>query len=282
MAEKTLYKYLDVKGGLMMLNYSNLQFTNATRLNDPFDCHPALFDYSNAPTNKYNWPPADFLKQKGETDMENQRNRTWICSLSKIHDSLLMWSYYGNHRGVCIGLNMEKVRTYLSKIMCSIYIGAIEMEVQYRDIIEKPNYFHDVKDYFHYQLSTKAKAWEHEQEVRLLLINPTPSGTLNHPCFAPMMLPYEPKEIKRKGFKKLLVKLHILKKQYKSTDWKEVRAYPRIGGECFESLYLGISIDKEEKEKIINIAKKLNPEIKIYQMTIDPEAFRLKEKIIES
>ena len=35
-----LYKYLDVNGGLMMLHNSNLQFTNATRLNDPFDCHP--------------------------------------------------------------------------------------------------------------------------------------------------------------------------------------------------------------------------------------------------
>lgn len=37
-----------------MLQNSNLQFTNATRLNDPFDCHPALFNYSNVPTNKYN------------------------------------------------------------------------------------------------------------------------------------------------------------------------------------------------------------------------------------
>lgn len=37
-----LYKYLDFTGGLMMLHYSNLQFTNATQLNDPFDCHPSL------------------------------------------------------------------------------------------------------------------------------------------------------------------------------------------------------------------------------------------------
>ena len=43
-----LYKYLDSKGGLAMLELHNLQFTNATRLNDPFDCHPGLIDYSNA------------------------------------------------------------------------------------------------------------------------------------------------------------------------------------------------------------------------------------------
>jgi len=32
---------------------------------------------------------------------------------------------------------------------------------------------------------------------------------------------------------------------------------------------------------IIEAAKKLNPEIKIYHMTPDPEAFRLKEQLIE-
>lgn len=266
MAESRLYKYLDVNGGLAMLEHHNLQFTNATKFNDPFDCHPALFDYSNVPTNKYNWPPADFLKQKGETDMENQRNRTWICSLSKVYDSLLMWSYYGNHRGVCIGLDMEKAQKYLSKIMCSVYLGAIEMEVQYRDIIEKPDYFHDAKDLFRYQLSTKAKAWEHEKEVRLILIDPTPAGTLNHPGFAPMALPYEPKD------------------ENEVIDWKEVRAFLDIGGECFESVYLGVNLNvkknQETKEKIIEVARRCNPEIKIYQMTIDPEAFRLKEELL--
>lgn len=47
-----LYKYLDVNGGLAMLKYHNLQFTNASKFNDPFDCHPALFDYSYIPKNK--------------------------------------------------------------------------------------------------------------------------------------------------------------------------------------------------------------------------------------
>ena len=87
MGKSILYKYLDAKGGLMMLYYSNLQFTNATKFNDPFDCHPALFDFSNVPETKYNWPPKDFLKLKGETDMENQRNNTWISCFSKVYDS---------------------------------------------------------------------------------------------------------------------------------------------------------------------------------------------------
>lgn len=47
MVERILYKYLNAKGGLMMLHNGNLQFTNATRLNDPFYCHVALFEYSD-------------------------------------------------------------------------------------------------------------------------------------------------------------------------------------------------------------------------------------------
>lgn len=249
-------------GGLLMLHNSNLQFTNANYLNDPFDCHPALFDFSNPPEFTYNWPPKDFLVEKGKTDTVNLRNRAWICSLSKINDSILMWSYYSNHKGVCVGLDMEKANKYLSRIQCEIYIGAMEMEVQYRDLIEKPDYFHCSEDYFRYQLSTKAKAWEHEQEVRLLLMDPAPSCISEHPCFASMALPDNPNN--KRGV----------------TDWKEVRAYPRLGSECFDSLYLGIRIKPEKREKIILEARKCNPEIKIYQMAIDPNGFKLKEELI--
>lgn len=247
-----LYKYLDVRGGLLMLRNSNLQFTNATYLNDPFDCHPALFDFSKAPVNNSNWPPAHFLIEKGKTDMENLRNSSWICSLSKIHNSVPMWAYYGNHEGICIGLDMEIARKYLSRIVCKIYIGAMEMEVQYRDVVEKPDYFHNAKDYFYYLLSTKAKEWEHEQEVRLVLEDPRPT----------------------------IMALSHKHTRNEVIDWKEARAYPQLGGECFESLYLGIKIDKENKEQIIKEALRCNPDIKIYQMTVDPEAFRLNSVLI--
>ncbi len=58
-------------------------------------------------------------------------------------------------------------------------------------------------------------------------------------------------------------------------DWKEVRAYLEIGGECFESVYIGVNMKNDEKAKIIKVARKVNPEIKIYQMEIDPKAFKL-------
>ena len=256
MGASKLYKYLDINGGLQMLKHSNLQFTNATRLNDPFDCHPSLIDFSRIPNEQFQIRDKEIIIRLESNRYERLRNHTWICSLSKIYDSLLMWSYYGNHRGVCIGLDMAKTNKYLSRIYCQVYIGSMEFEVQYEDIIKKPDYFRERKDYFRYQLSTKAKAWEHEQEVRLVLISPTS-------VFTPMALPYQPKD------------------ENEVVDWKEFRAYPPIGGECFESLYLGISIDKEQKENIIKIAKEINPNIAIYQMTIDPDAFRLKEEYVK-
>ena len=247
-----LYKYLDADGGLKMLHYGNLQFTNASKFNDPFDSHPALFDYSHAPVNKNNWPPADFLSMKGENDMENLRNSTWICCLSKVYDSLLMWAYYNNHKGICIGLNVEAVLESCQHGFIGLMYPSAE-EVKYKDILQKPDYFKDLpswKDLW----TTKAKAWEHEQEVRL--ITKEPSWVR-----ARMDIP---KELKDKEI----------------VDGKEIRHYPELSADCFESVYLGVNILPQKKTEIIKFAKNLNPNIKIYQMTIDLEAFRLKAEQI--
>ncbi|MDR5580679.1 hypothetical protein ACMSD1_22585 [Bacteroides thetaiotaomicron] len=72
-----------------------------------------------------------------------------------------------------------------------------------------------------------------------------------------MALPYKPKD-----------KNEII-------DWKDMRAYPKIGRECFEFVYLGVNIDKKEKDEIIQIAREVNPDIKINQMEINSNAFRL-------
>ena len=248
MAEKTLYKYLDVNGGLTMLEHHNLQFTNATKFNDPFDCHPALFDYSNVPSTPNNWPPTDFLKRKGELDMENLRNSTWICCLSKVYDSLLMWAYYNSHKGICIGLNIEAVlKCCQHKFLGLMY--PYPAEVKYRDINQKPDYFKDIPSWN--DLLTTFQNCFYVQ-----------SYTNTFMAVTGRDIPHE------------LYEEEIV-------DGKEIRHYPQLTGECFESIYLGVNIYPKNKDEIIEAAKKLNPEIKIYQMTIDPEAFKLKEKEIE-
>ena len=247
-----LYKYLDVNGGLAMLEYHNLQFTNASKFNDPFDCHPALFDYSYTPEDNINSLPADFQVLKGKTDMENLRNSTWICCLSKVYDSLLMWAYYNNHKGICIGLNVDAVLKSCQYGYLGTMLPFIK-EVKYRDILQKPNYFKDLPSWTDLW-TTKAKEWEHEQEVRLITKNPA---------------------WVRAG--------RDIPKELYEDDWvdgREIRHYPQLTADCFESVYLGVNIFPRNKIKIIKTARKLNPNIKIYQMTTDPEAFRLKAEQI--
>lgn len=255
MAVKTLYKYLDVKGGLEMLKHHNLQFTNATCLNDPFDSHPALFDYSIPNVSIWeeneDLSPSDFISENGKRGMTFLRESTWICSLSKVYDSLLMWSYYNMHKGICIGINMENLRSTLPNMVYPSLLGVLELEVAYDKIIKKRNYFDNHKDYWGYQVSTKAEDWSHEQEIRLTLLNPSPNKI-------PSSIPMKPNKDE-------------------ITDLKEAKFYPVIDQDCFESVYLGNSIDEKKKKEVISAARELNQEIKIYQMTIDPDAFRLKE-----
>lgn len=254
-SESILFKYLDAQGGLMMLQNSNLQFTNATRLNDPFDCHPSLTDFSETPDEDTEAWDQVSIQSLESYRFEHLRDKVWLSCLSRVRDSLLMWKSYGQYAGVCIGLNMEKAEVYLSNIMCVELNGAIKLEVTYEDMIKRPEYFSGALDYFAYQLSTKGKAWEYEQEVRLVLLEPINS-------YARMTLSYK---ADNRGI---------------AIDSKDVKAYPKLGGECFESLYLGLQIDPEDKANLIKAARDLNPDIKIYQTTIDPDAFRLKETLL--
>lgn len=270
MSYSRLYKYLDVNGGIMMLHYNTLMFTNATQLNDPFDCHPALINVTNVPPEECeNWPPGviSFLQSDR---FRRYREESYICSLSKTCDSLLMWSYYNKHHGVCIGLDMEKTRKYYSR-MTGLILGCQEWEVQYRDVVEKPDFYSDLINHFHYQMATKAKAWEHEKEVRLFAYEPSPE----HMRLLPRQYKEEDFCEKNKHF------FHKKKNEDTPIPDKEVHAFLDVGGECFESVYLGVNIKEKDKEKIIKVARRCNPEINIYQMTIDPKAFRLKVQLIE-
>lgn len=249
-----LYKYLDADGGLAMLSNGNIQFTNATKLNDPFDCHPSLIDFSQVPSERTMIWDKETIIDIESNCFERNRDKTWLCSLSKNYDSLLMWSYYNCHKGICIGIDMDKAHEDLSRIWGGIFLGYIKFEVQYKNIIEKPDFFKREQDLWSYQLSTKAKAWEHEQEVRLVIDNP--SRTFPH---------YLPSEFENK----------------EKVDYKEIRFIPKLCGDCYDSVYLGVNIDDEKRNKIIEAAKNLNPSIKIYQMKVDADAFKLHtEQII--
>ncbi len=254
---RILYKYLDINGAKCMIGNQNLQFTNASQLNDPFDCHPKLLDYSNVP----DYIATDIIRKDweqkvGENKALNLRNDTWLSSLSKVNDSLLMWSHYCyNHKGVCVGLDMEKVMESVPPMFGTIYLKPLVLDVQYQDIIERPNAYRSTEDTFAYQWKTKARPWEYEQEVRLVMPHP-------HSMYA-ALTPEQAKHSKE------------------TRDWREIHHYMPLKGDCFESIYFGINTDQTEKEKMIQYSrKKLNPQINLYQMRVDADAFRLQAEMI--
>lgn len=255
---RILYKYIDIKGAKKMLGNHNLQFTNATQLNDPFDCHPKLLDYSNAPARLLRGGmPEDWLKLKEEVDAINLRNDTWLCSLSKVNDSILMWSHYCyNHKGICIGLDIEKMMECVPPMFGTIYLEPLILDVQYRDIIERPNKYDDTQHLFNYQWETKAKEWEYEQEVRLVI--PKPS-------FRYARLTAE----------------QAKQAEETAIDARQIRYYITLPGNCFYSIYFGVNINQADKESIIEYVRtKLNPNIELYQMRVDDNAFRLQSDVI--
>jgi hypothetical protein len=243
MEGRVLYKYLDAEGGLKMLENSTLKFTNAIKFNDPFDCHPSLVDYSNIPNKIKGNKAGELLVKMYAGTPKRIIDGTWICSLTKRNDNLLMWSYYSNHEGICIGLNIDKVKKSLSNHE-GIPIGCPEIEVQYKNIIEKSDYFRnmDKLDFLRYQIGTKAKDWEHEEEVRLYT--------------------------RGNRFMNLL-------------NYNKEPYFLTINGECFETLYLGVRIEDNDKNKIVNAARKSNPNIMIYQMATDTVAFKLNTEALE-
>ena len=257
---RILYKYLDVDGAEWMLGmrkereYPNLQFTNATQLNDPFDCHSNLVDFSDMPRTDI------FLsKEKCEKLASLLRKQTWLCSLSKKYNTLLMWSHYcSNHHGICVGLKMKDVKANLPVVILGTIGGGepLELDVDYLDVIKRPKTLS--VNPWHYQLQTKAKVWKYEKEVRLVIENHQYLfGTwLNH-----NVVRYKGRNI--------------------VSEWKDIHHYVELSPECFESIYFGVNTAPNEKDKIIKHMRKINPNIKLFQMRVDENAFRLNAEQIQ-
>lgn len=247
-----LYKYLDIEGAKCMIKNQNLQFTNATQLNDPFDCHPKLIDYSSFPkVERQGGIPKEWWIEKEENDALNLRNDTWLCSLSKINDSLLMWTHYCySHKGLCIGLDIDKVMESVPSMFGTTYLQPLVVEVQYKNLIERPDAHNCRADVCRYQWGTKGKDWEYEQEVRLVI--PKPS-------FMYAALTPQQAELDKERW-----------------DWREIHRYMSLKAECFESIYFGVNIEQKEKDEIAQYVQKQNPQINLYQMKVDNNAFKLQ------
>ncbi len=93
--------------------------------------------------------------------------RVGIFSLSAKPDDLLMWSYYANgHRGVCLQFRLQEGKLF----------GCEVTQVQYEELYPRLTAYDEMTlDWARHHLSTKAKAWEHEAEWRIIWRQPGPN-----------------------------------------------------------------------------------------------------------
>lgn len=219
-----------------MVEKEELWFTRPDNLNDPYDCFhvDTLKGEYGQLSIEYDMNPA--MKSKG------------VCSLCDSPLKFNMWSYYNQHRGVCIGVNMkvlkEKLLGYHKDPMRFVTIR----KVKYQSNIPRMNLFDLMpKDYTKFDeksfdkaqntindfLSTKALWWSDEDEYRLLLreneIPPTE----------------EPAKVRVENL--------------------------------IDSVYLGCKYD-DDISTLLNFAKKRN--FNVYRMKINPDQYGLVHEVL--
>ena len=178
--QKKVYKYLTYESGRLMLEYSNIQFTRASKLNDSIDCHIDKIDYSEIYKSAQGLIDVDIINKKKEQEKEFL-NSIGICSLGKTSDNETLWKRYtrvdDKESGICIELDVKKIINYFIQDGKPKY-GFIALPVNYVPKVESSidrGYLSAGGNYnllFGSKLlATKyAPKWEDEQEMRFVLV----------------------------------------------------------------------------------------------------------------
>lgn len=193
-----LYRYSDLDGRKKewmreVIVDSKLYFAQPSAFNDPLDCKtPPTFNASKRKIQSHwrNYVQTNHPDQKGKEhkkiiqqlirDSRTEKgkkklvegvfrsiDKNGIVCFSRVPDSILMWSYYTNgHRGICLRFRTDP--NFLVRLAEQL----IPLEVSYADAFPEVNFYESgIHDFIKTILGTKAKAWEHEQEWRLILVN---------------------------------------------------------------------------------------------------------------
>ena len=194
------YKYCSIScRSLRMITNGDLYFSPPHKLNDPLDCSffpSAILGALEAIEDSDRRQAIKKLIQgdlkdrvTGDTDqileaIENRLKEVGILSLSTNFCDPLMWSHYGDeHKGICIGFDEDKLKTWVDKSASeNLLIG--DVGVTYQDapdfvkVLEQyaKRYSdgreiitdHLFVDLLMPALRTKSKHWQYESEVRII------------------------------------------------------------------------------------------------------------------
>lgn len=178
--QKKVYKYLTYESGRLMLENSNIQFTRASKLNDPIDCHIDKVDYSYIYESTQGLIDVTLIDKKKEQERV-LFNSIGICSLGKTSNNETLWERYTKEdekeSGICIELDTQAVIKHFILDGKPKY-GFIALPVNYVQEVEQSinrGYLSAGGNYnllfWSKLLATKyAPKWEDEQEMRFVLV----------------------------------------------------------------------------------------------------------------
>ena len=197
---QALYRYSGASGDRMKwihaaLVESNVFFSAPSGFNDPLDCRvPFNFDASTVEIERY-WRPVAKEQSPGAPPSEiektveslimlsqtvsgrNQLNETThrsiaksgVLSLSTQEANMLMWSYYAeSHKGIVLRFRMNMDN------LLAIPEETLPVEVKYSIDLPCIEFYNTTwEERLLGVLGTKADAWKHETEWRLVLVSHT-------------------------------------------------------------------------------------------------------------
>jgi len=189
----SLYKYLAYDyGAKALIDNGTLKYSHFSEFNDPFDCVVSYDvedsleycksrkDLIKAVGDKLNYSPAERIQKKQQLLKSVEKsiiddgfhrgllNPIGICCLSKVPDSILMWSHYANHhKGVVVEFDTFQDRyTELHDVEKTL----LGYPIFYQDQMPKISVRNGQDGFLAVKSSilTKSLSWKYENEVRVL------------------------------------------------------------------------------------------------------------------
>ncbi len=183
-----LYKYIGVHSVYNKYNIDAfinhyLFASHPWNFNDPYDCSQELISFKNTKLNLILELNNDIIDRKEIETLYNSDDplvkkelyeimskllyyvlymKIGIYSLTSKCNSMEMWSYYTNHRGIAIKLKLD--------LLPQNFAGPFP--INYTSIFEELEYDKLKTSSMLYQSNIKADCWDHEDEWRLLFYGP--------------------------------------------------------------------------------------------------------------
>lgn len=149
----TLWKYLNFRKFVAILETQSLYFPRPSEFDDPFEGRVPTALLNKLPTRKMKNDFVDML-------LTTQSAVAVDCWHSNEYESEAMWKIYSGEKGIAIKTKASALRNSLGN-SDSFQLRS----VQYIDY-NNPNVFENFDVYFPYQC--KRKSFEHEREVRVI------------------------------------------------------------------------------------------------------------------